>query len=150
MKKPIPVYCYQHKEFVAKAPSLQGAAIIADTSITSVRKIINQDIDCTRDGWVFSLEELTPEEMEHMPDSHQEKQKLTRVGKQCRKDVENQSYEVSCNDGKVVYLPAARKDRITLLRKFIFTKLYDRWMILPKKVATLEKQMARELLDSLE
>lgn len=150
MKKPIPVYCYQHKEFVTKAPSLQGAAILADTSVTSVRKIINQDIDCTRDGWVFSLEELTPEEMEHMPDSHQEKQKLTRVGKQCRKDVENQSYEVSCNDGKVLFLPAARKDRITLLRKFIYTKLHDRWMLIPHRVATLEKQMARELLDSLE
>ena len=150
MREPRQTWCYQHKEFIKKANSVQEAAAIADTSVTTVRKIINQDIPCTRDGWVFSFEELTPEEMEHMPDSWKEKVQLKRINKRdCRKEVRNQEYEVDCKKGNVCHIPRNKTEKKQLLRQMVFLKLRDRWMLIPEYVATLERQCISELIDSL-
>lgn len=150
MRKPKQTWCYQHKEFVKKTASAQEAAALADTSVTTVRKIINGDIPCTRDGWVFSEDELTQEEMKHMPDSWKEKVPLKRInGKSCRKEVRNQHYEVDCKNGSVIYIPRSKEEKKQMLRQIVFLKLHDRWMLIPEKVATLERQTISELIAAL-
>lgn len=145
------VYCYQHKEFITKTPSTKGAANIANTSTTTVNKIIKGTLDCTSDGWIFTLEPLTKEELQHAPDSYRLKDKpdLTRIGKNCYKQVKKQLYDVPCKTGLVTHIPRTREERVKLLEQFIVSKLSTRWMTIPEKVATLEQQMVTELLDSL-
>ena len=150
MRIPKATYCYQHKEFVKKTASAQEAAALADTSVTTVRKIINGDLPSTRDGWVFTDEPLTPEEMKHMPDSWKEKIPLKRINKKtCRKEVRNQEYEVSCSDGLVTHIPRSKEERKQLLRAIVYTKLETRWKLIPETISTLERQTISELINSL-
>lgn len=145
------VYCYQHRQFIIKTPSVKGAANIANTSTTTVNKIIKGTLEVTADGWVFTTEPLSPDEMEHMPDSNKiySKPNLTRIGKNCYKQVKKQMYDVPCKTGLVTHIPRTREERLKMLKQFITTKLRTRWMLIPEKVATLEQQMLTELLDSL-
>lgn len=150
MRKPIQVYVYHHKEFVAKANSIKEAAQMADTNQTTARMILLGKCECTRDGWVFTTEELTEEELKNCPDKWEEKQHLKRInGSTCRKEVENQSYSVDCKNGLVTYIPRTKEGKKALLRQLIWTKLSDRWMIIPRPLATLEKQAFRELIEAL-
>lgn len=149
-KKGIPVYVYHHKEFVAKADTIKEAAQMADTNSTTARMILLGKCDCTRDGWVFTNEPLTDEELKECPDRHEEKHHLKRInGSTCRKEVEQQSYSVDCKEGMVTYIPRSKEARKAQLRQMIWSKLSDRWMIIPKAVATLEKQAFREIIESL-
>ena len=150
MRKPIQVYVYHHKEFIAKANSIKEAAQMADTNQTTVRMILLGKCDCTRDGWVFTEEELTEEELKNCPDKWEEKQHLKRInGSTCRKEVENQSYSVDCKDGRVTFIPRSKEAKKALLRQIVFLKLHDRWMLIPEKVATLERQTISELIAAL-
>ena len=145
------VYCYQHREYITKTESVKGAANLANTSTTTVNKIIKGTLDSTSDGWVFTTEPLTPEEMQHMPDSYRLKEKpnLTRIGKNCYKQVKKQLYDVPCKTGLVTYIPRNKEERVKMLKRLINAKLHYRWMTIPEKVATLEQQMFNELIDSL-
>lgn len=143
------IWCYHHREFITKASTLKEAAAVGDTSSTTVRMILLGRCDCTRDGWVFSYDELTPEEIGHMPDRNEEKQHLKRIGKSCKKEVENQEYDCDCRTGSVIYVPRSKQETKALLRKMIFLKMRDRWMLIPRHLATLEKQAFRELIDAL-
>lgn len=149
MRQTRPVYCYHHKEFVTKVDTIKEAAAVGDTNSSTARMILNGKCECTRDGWVFTYEELTPEEMEHMPDKWEEKQHLKRIGRACRKEVEAQEYEVDCKTGNVFHIPRSRNETKALLRKLIFTKMRDRWMTIPRHIATFEKQAFRELIEAL-
>ena len=66
------------------------------------------------------------------------------------REIDDQLYEVNpMQGGNITYLPGRREDRVKLLKKLISIKLQDRWMIIPKKLATLERQAIMELIDSL-
>lgn len=149
MRKSREVYCYQHREFIAKTPSTKGAATLANSNLTTVNKILSGKLNVTSDGWIFALEPLTDEELSHAPDSYKEKPNLTRIGKNCYKQVKKQMYDVPCRTGLVTHIPRNREERIKMLKQFITTKLHQRWMTIPEKVATLEQQMLTELIDSL-
>lgn len=143
------VYCYQHKEFITKTPSTKGAANIANTSTTTVNKIISGKLEVTRDGWIFTTEPLTDEELQNAPDSYVDKPNLKRVGKRCFREVKKQMYDVDCKNGYVGHIPAAKEEKKALLKRLINTKLHYRWMTVPEKVATLEHTIINELIDSL-
>ena len=150
MRKPIPVYIYHHQEYVARANSIKDAFHMTGVAQPTVRAILNGKCPCSRDGWVFALEELTPEEIEHMPDAWGERIPTKHMaGGGCKKEIENQSYDVDCKDEKVFQLPRNKEGRKAMLRNIIWTKLRERWLLLPNRVATLEKQCIRELIDSL-
>lgn len=73
-----------------------------------------------------------------------------KVGRKFMREIDDQLYEVNpMQGGKITYLPGRREDRVKLLKKLISIKLQDRWMKLPKKFATLERQAIMELIDSL-
>lgn len=149
MKHSREVWIYQHKQYIGKAHSVQEAAAMADTSSTTVNKIIKGTLGCTRDGYIFTDEPLTDEELEHAPDSNIDKPGLKRIGKKCIKEVRNQEYDVDCKNGLVGFIPAKKEERRAMLRKMVYLKLRDRWFLLPEKVATLERQVISELIDSL-
>ena len=151
-RKSIPIYIYKNQEFLCKAASIAEAAEITSVTPTQVRNILYHLVKqpCTRQGFAYSTKPLTDEEREQLPCIDTDQKGYTRIdGKSCRQIVEEQEYEVSCANGKVTYQASKKQERIDNFKTFIYTIFRDRWMLIPKKQATLEKTFIREFFDSI-
>lgn len=151
-RKPIQVYIYKNKELWCKASSITEAADKTSATPAQVRNILYHlgKQTCTRQGFAYSTKPLTDDEIEQLPCMDTDKKGYTRIdGKSCRQIVEEQEYEVSGADGNVTYQASKKQERIDNFRQFLFNNFRERWMIIPKKQATLERTFIREFLDSI-
>ena len=57
--------------------------------------------------------------------------------------------EVNHKDREIFFLERSKEARKEQLRKFIHSKLNQRWLTIQKSQATLEKKFVQDLLDSL-
>ena len=151
-RKSIEVYIYKNKEFCCKASSITEAAEKTSVTPAQVRNILYHlgKQTCTRQGFAYSTKPLTEDEIEKMPCIDTDQKGYTKVdGKSCRQIVEEQEYEVSGADGNVTYQASKKQERIYNFKQFLFNNFKKRWMLIPKKQATLEKTFIREFLDSI-
>lgn len=151
-RKPIQVYIYKNREFCCKAASIAEAAEKTSATPAQVRSILYHLVKrpCTRQGFAYSTNPLTDDELEQLPCMDTDKKGYTKVdGKRCRQIVDEQEYEVSGADGNVTYQASKKQERIDNFKQFIFNNLRERWMTIPKKQATLERTFIREFLDSI-
>ena len=151
-RKPIQVYIYKNKELLCKASSITEAAEKTSATPAQVRNILYHlgKQTCTRQGFAYSTNPLTENEIEQLPCMDTDKKGYTKVdGKRCRQIVDEQEYEVSGADGNVTYQASKKQERIDNFKQFLFNNFRERWMIIPKKQATLEKTFIREFLDSI-
>lgn len=151
-RKPIPIYIYKNKELWCKAASIAEAAEITSVTPPQVRNILYHlgKQTCTRQGFSYSTKPLTDDEIEQLPCIDTEQKGYKRIdGKSCRQIVEEQEYEVACKDGKVTYQASKKQERIDNFKQFLFNNFRERWMLIPKKQATLEKTFIREFLESI-
>ena len=151
-RKPIPIYIYKNQEFCFKASSITEAAEKTGATQAQVRNILYHigKQNCTRQGFAYSTKPLTDDEIEQLPCIDTDKKGYTKVdGKRCRQIVDEQEYEVSGADGNVTYQASKKQERIDNFKQFLFNNFRERWMIIPKKQATLERTFIREFLDSI-
>ena len=151
-RKPIQVYIYKNKELWCKASSITEAAEKTGATQAQVRNILYHlgKQPCTRQGFAYSTEPLTDDEIEQLPCIDTDQKGYTKVdGKRCRQIVDEQEYEVSGVDGNVTYQASKKQERIDNFKQFLFNNFRERWMIIPKKQATLERIFIREFLDSI-
>ena len=151
-RKPIQVYIYRNREFCCKAASIAEAAEKTSVTPPQVRNILYHigKQTCTRQGFSYSTKPLTENEIEQLPCIDTEQKGYKRIdGKSCRQIVEEQEYEVNCKDGKVTYQAANKQERIDNFKQFLFNSFRERWMLMHKAQATLEKTFIREFLDSI-
>lgn len=150
MKEKVPTYVYKNGEFIQLAQTITEASIIADVTTATVYQVLKRKKP-TKKGYFFSLTELTQEEMNNLPivERKPHRNDLIKEGKGCKREINNLFYEVDCKKPLITYQAAAKKQRIEDLKLFIYKKLRDRWMIIPKQVAVLEKQYIKETLESL-
>ena len=151
-RKPIPIYIYKNQELWCKAASIAEAAEITSVTPPQVRNILYHlgKQTCTRQGFSYSTKPLKEDELEQLPCIDTDQKGYTKVdGKRCRQIVDEQEYEVACKDGKVTYQASKKQERIDNFKQFLFTSFRERWMLIPKKQATLEKTYIREFLDSI-
>lgn len=151
-RKSIEVYIYKNKEFCCKAASITEAADKTSATPAQVRNILYHigKQPCTRQGFAYSTKPLTDDEIEQLPCIDTDQKGYTRVdGKRCRQIVEEQEYEVSGADGNVTYQASKKQERIDNFKQFLYTKFRERWILIPKAQATLEKTFIREFLDSI-
>ena len=151
-RKPIPIYIYKNQELWCKAASIAEAAEKTSVTPPQVRNILYHigKRTCTRQGFSYSTKPLIEDEIEQLPCIDTEQKGYTKVeGKRCRQIVEEQEYEVACKDGKVTYQASKKQERIDNFKQFLFNNFRERWMLIPKKQATLEKTFIREFLDSI-
>lgn len=151
-RKPTQVYIYKNREFCCKAASITEAAEKTNVTPTQVRYILYHigKQTCTRQGFAYSLKPLTDDEIEQLPCIDNDQKGYTKVdGKSCRQIVEEQEYEVSGADGNVTYQASKKQERIDNFKQFLYTKFRERWILIPKAQATLEKTFIREFLDSI-
>lgn len=151
-RKPIQVYIYKNRELCCKAASIAEAAEKTNVTPAQVRNILYHigKQPCTRQGFAYSTKPLTDDEIEQLPCIDTDKKGYTKVdGKRCRQIVDEQEYEVSGADGNVTYQASKKQERIDNFKQFLFNSLRERWMIINKKQATLERIFIREFLDSI-
>lgn len=151
-RKPIQVYIYKNREFCCKVASIAEAAEKTNVTPTQVRYILYHigKQPCTRQGFAYSTKPLTDHEIEQLPCIDNDQKGYTKVdGKSCRQIVDAQKYEVSSADGNVTYQASKKQDRIDNFKQFLFASFRERWMLIPKAQATLEKTFIREFLDSI-
>lgn len=152
MRKGKRVYIYLNQEYWGEAETICKAAKKCNVSTTTVQQILSKRIPCTKRGFYFSTKPLTDEERYELPvkDNHFENQDPTHWGRGCVREVEQQVYEVDCKSPTVVYIPNKRSEAIEQLKDFIFTRLRGRWLLIPKSLATLERQFLRDSFRKLE
>ena len=152
MKKKKPVYVYLNQELIGRFESCKEASERTNVSPCTVANIVNgkAKTPVTRQGYHFSYKKLTDEEREELPIMDTVKKTgYTRVdGRACRQIVEDAVYEVACKNPLVCHLQRSKIDRIEEFKTFLFTKFRERWLLIPKQVATLERQYIRESLNS--
>lgn len=152
MRKTIPVFVYHNQEYLGKYDSIGLAAKRGGTTPATVSNIMygRAKKPYTQQGFSFSLQPLTDEEREKLPVIDTVKQGYTRVdGRACKQIVEDAVYDVDCKNPLVCHLARKKEERKEQLKTFLFTKFRERWLIIDKRVATLERQFLREIINSL-
>lgn len=152
MKKGNKVYIYLNQEYWGEAATQNQAAKKCSVSTATVQQVLSKRIPCTKRGFYFSRKELTDEERYELPvkDNHFQKKDPTHWGRGCVREVEDQVYEVECTSPNVTYFPKKRSDKIDEFKTFLFTRFRERWLLIPKPLATLERQYIRDFLREME
>lgn len=142
-RKPIQVYIYKNRELCCKAASITEAAEKTNVTPTQVRYILYHigKQPCTRQGFAYSTKPLTDDEIEQLPCIDNDQKGYTKV--------DGKKYEVSGADGNVTYQASNKQERIDNFKQFLYTKFRERWILIPKAQATLEKTFIREFLNSI-
>lgn len=139
MKGKKKTYAYLNQELKFITPTAAEAARKASVATAVVYQILKQERICTKQGWHFSDHELTDEEIEQLPikDNHQEEVKNARGCDKDKKDFQ---------DMRLFDLPRSKESKVDEFKAFLYTIFRNRWMLIDKKVAQLEKAYIREAL----
>ena len=140
MKKKKKTYAYLNQEFKFVADSASEAARKASVATAVVYQILKQERICTKQGWHFSDHELTDEEIEQLPIKCNHHQAEVKDARGCDKDKKD------CQDMMLFDFPRSKEEKVDEFKSFLFTIFRERWMLIDKKVAQLEKAYIREAL----
>lgn len=140
MKKKKKTYAYLNQEFKFVADSAAEAAMKASVATSVVYQILKQERICTKQGWHFSDHKLTDEEIEQLPIKCNHHQAEVKDARGCDKDKKD------CQDMMLFDFPRSKEEKVDEFKSFLFTIFRERWMLIDKKVAQLEKAYIKEAL----
>ena len=140
MKKKKKTYAYLNQEFKFAANSASEAARKASVATAVVYQILKQERICTKQGWHFSDHKLTDEEIEQLPIKDNHQQAEVKYARGCNKDKKD------CQDMMLFDFPRSKEKKVDEFKTFLYTIFRDRWMLIDKKVAQLEKAYIKEAL----
>ena len=140
MKKKKKTYAYLNQEFKFVADSAAEAANKSSVATSVVYQILKQERICTKQGWHFSDHELTDEEIEQLPIKDNHHQSEVKDARGCNKDKKD------CQDMMLFDFPRSKEKKVDEFKTFLYTIFRDRWMLIDKKVAQLEKAYIKEAL----
>ena len=139
MKGKKKTYAYLNQELKFITPTALEAARKASVATAVVYQILKQERICTKQGWHFSDHELTEEEIEQLPIKDNNHQVEVKDARGCDKDKKD------CQD-MLFDFPRSKEEKVDEFKSFLFTIFRERWMLIDKKVAQLEKAYIREAL----
>lgn len=67
----------------------------------------------------------------------------------CKVNFEQFEYQVDCLSKKVFEFESTREKRKQQLKDFIYSRLKDRWMTIPKPTSALERKFVNDLIQTL-
>lgn len=140
MKQKHKTYAYLNQELKFIAESATEAARKASVATAVVFQILRKQRLCTKQGWHFSDHELTDEEIEQLPIKCNHHQAEVKDARGCDKDKKD------CQDMMLFDFPSSRERKVDEFKSFLFTIFRERWMLIDKRVAQLEKEYIREAL----
>lgn len=139
MKKKKKTYAYLNQELKFITPTAAEAASKTSVATSVVYQILKQERICTKQGWHFSDHKLTDEEIEQLPIKDNHHQAEVNDARGCDKDKKD------CQD-MLFDFPRSKEEKVDEFKSFLFTIFRERWMLIDKKVAQLEKAYIREAL----
>lgn len=140
MKKKKKTYAYLNQEFKFVADSASEAARKSSVATSVVYQILKKQRLCTKQGWHFSDHKLTDEEIEQLPIKDNHHQAEVNDARGCNKDKND------CQDMMLFDFPRSKEEKVDEFKSFLFTIFRERWMLIDKKVAQLEKAYIKEAL----
>ena len=140
MKGKKKTYAYLNQEFKFAANSAAEAASKASVATAVVYQILKKQRICTKKGWHFSDHELTDEEIEQLPIKDNHHQAEVKDARGCDKEKND------CQDMMLFDFPRSKEEKVDEFKSFLFTIFRERWMLIDKRVAQLEKSYIREAL----
>ena len=143
MKEKKKTYAYLNQEFKFAENSAAEAARKASVATAVVYQILSKQRPCTKQGWHFSDHELTDEEIEQLPIKDNHHQAEVKDARGCNKDKND------CQDMMLFDFPRSKEEKVDEFKSFLFTIFRERWMLIDKRVAQLEKAYIREALQEL-
>lgn len=140
MKGKKKTYAYLNQELKFITPTALEAARKASVATAVVYQILSKQRPCTKQGWHFSDHELTDEEIEQLPIKDNHHQAEVKDARGCNKDKKD------CQDMMLFDFPRSKEEKVDEFKSFLFTIFRERWMLIDKRVAQLEKAYIREAL----
>ena len=147
-RPPKTVYIYKNHQSLGIYNTIKDASLATGDSPTTVRCIAMHKSEISPRGYVYSFQKLTEKEIQQLP-TKTEEEIQPRNNEECKKQIGNLELEVPCSDHKAFYTGRNKQERLHILRHFIYSRLQTRWMAIPEKMATLEKEFLAELIDSI-
>ena len=71
------------------------------------------------------------------------------MARKTRINIDGFEYEVNFKDKNVFDIPAAKEDKLKMLKRFVHQECDKCWRTQPKQISTLKRQFLRELVDSI-
>lgn len=152
MRKPKECYVYRDGEFVGKFDSQLHAAEATNTNVSVVGMIARGERKIAKNGYYFSNRELTKEEMANLPiagEKQEEAIERVRFNNRCKEYIENQEFEVDCDDRKIFFFERSKEGKKAQLKQYIYSKLKFHFLTIPKKQAILEKRFVDTLINEI-
>lgn len=140
MKEKKKTYAYLNQELKFITPTALEAARKASVATAVVYQILGKQRLCTKQGWHFSDHELTDEEIEQLPIKDNHHQAEVKDARGCNKDKKD------CQDMMLFDFPRSKEEKVDEFKSFLFTIFRERWMLIDKRVAQLERAYIREAL----
>lgn len=137
MKEKKKTYAYLNQELKFITPTAAEAARKTSVATAVVYQILKQERICTKQGWHFSDHELTDEEIEQLPIKDNHHQADARGCDKDKKDFQ---------DMRLYDLPRSKERKVDEFKTFLYSIFRERWMLIDKRVAQLEKSYIREAL----
>lgn len=145
-------YIYRWGQYVTEKPSAVEAADYAKTTPMVVKNVVTGQVKMTRQGWTFSYEPLSLDEMEELQRLTAEKQlkeeKVEKVKENdCKLDLGCCEFDVDCKDGQAFHIPRSKVERKSKIMQLYLVDL--RYCRYPRNIAAMKKEYMRELLNSI-
>lgn len=140
MKEKKKTYAYLNQELKFITPTAAEAARKASVATAVVYQILKQERICTKQGWHFSDHRLTDEERHNLPIKENHYQAEVKDARGCDKDKND------CQDMMLFDFPRSKEEKVDEFKSFLFTIFRERWMLIDKRVAQLEKEYIKEAL----
>ena len=145
-------YLYRNREYIGTFPSATQAAQHAGETTMVARNVLSKRCKITRKGYHYSYKPLTQEEMDNLPireEKQKPKQQKEKVYKVLYRETENCRWEIESNNTAIFYFPRSRKEKVELLKQFIYKKLTPIWRMQPKARSEMEREFVKDLCKAI-
>lgn len=122
MKEKQPTFVYHYQNYIGQFKTITAASKATHVNYNNIRRILDGELDKTKNGYAFFDHKLEKEEMENLP---------------MEDDYDNE-----------FYFPK-KEEKIKKFKIFIYKKLNPIWFKQPKILSEVERKYVNAFLNSL-
>ena len=145
-------YLYKDREYIGTFPSATQAAQHAGETTMVARNVLSKRCKITRKGYHYSYKPLSQEEIDNLPireEKQPKQQQKEKTYKVLYRETENCQWEIETNNPNLFQFPRNRKEKVEMLKQFIYKKLTPIWRAQPKPLSEMEQEFVKDLCKSI-
>lgn len=157
MKPRRKTYIYKWGQYVAEKPSAVEAAEYAKTTPMVVKNITSGAVKMSRQGYTFTYQPLSLDEMEELQRlaaEHQLKkekkiEKVREKENDCKLDLGCCEFDVDCKDGRAFDIPRSKDEKKSKLYQLFLIELRMNQGQYTKTITAMKREFFKEILNSI-